>query len=69
MVTIERQSDNPYEFTTGLHPLGDIALVERTIPRDWINEDGWMPNDKFIQYAATQFKALLDLPTKGDLPK
>ena len=69
MVTIERQSDNPYEFTTGLHPLGDIALVERTIPRDWINEDGWLPNDKFIQYAAPLVEGRLDLPTKGGLPK
>ena len=69
MVTIERQSDDPYEFTTGLHPLGDIALVERTIPRDWINEDGWLPNDKFIQYAAPLVEGRLDLPTKGGLPK
>ena len=69
MVTIERQSDNPYEFTTGLQPLGDIALVERTIPRDWINEDGWLPNDKFIQYAAPLVEGRLDLPTKGGLPK
>ena len=69
MVTIERQSDDPYEFTTGLHPLGDIALVERTIPRDWINEDGWLPNDKFIQYAAPLIEGRLDLPTKGGLPK
>ena len=69
MVTIERQSDDPYEFTTGLHPLGDIALVERTIPRDWINEDGWLPNNKFIQYAAPLVEGRLDLPTKGGLPK
>jgi len=69
MVTIERQSNDPYKFTTGLQPLGDIALVERTIPRDWINEDGWLPNDKFIQYAAPLVEGRLDLPTKGGLPK
>ncbi len=69
MVTIERRSDDPYEFTTGLHPLGDIALVERAVPRDWINEDGWLPNEKFIQYAAPLVRGRLDLPTKGGLPK
>ncbi len=69
MVTIERQSDEPYEFTTGLHPLGDIALVERTIPRDWINEDGWLPNESFIKYATPLVAGRLDLPTKGGLPK
>jgi 6-phosphofructokinase 1 len=69
MVTIERQSDDPYEFTTGLHPLGDIALMERTIPREWINEDGWLPNEKFIQYATPLIQGRLDLPTEGGLPK
>ena len=69
MVTIERQSDEPYEFTTGLHPLGDIALVERTIPRDWISEDGWLPNENLIKYVAPLVAGRLDLPTKGGLPK
>ena len=69
MITIERQSDEPYEFTTGLHPLGDIALVERTIPRDWISEDGWLPNENLIKYVAPLVAGRLDLPTKGGLPK
>ncbi len=69
MVTIERRSDDPYEYTTGLHPLGDIALVERTVPRDWISEDGWLPNEKFIQYSSPLVRGRLDLPTKGGLPK
>ena len=69
MVTIDRKSDEPYEFTTGLHPLGDIALVERTIPRDWISEDGWLPNENLIKYVAPLVAGRLDLPTKGGLPK
>ncbi len=69
MVTIERKSDAPYEFATGLHPLGDIALVERTIPRDWISEDGWLPNETFIKYAAPLVAGRLDLPTDDGLPK
>ncbi|HJO08330.1 MAG TPA: 6-phosphofructokinase [Verrucomicrobiota bacterium] len=69
MVTIKRKSDVPYEFATGLHPLGDIALVERTIPRDWINEDGWLPNETFIKYAAPLVAGRLDLPTDDGLPK
>ena len=69
MVTIERRSDDPYEYTTGLHPLGDIALLERTVPRDWISEDGWLPNEKFIQYSSPLVRGRLDLPTKGGLPK
>lgn len=69
MVTLERRSDDPYEWSTGLHPLDDIALVERTIPRDWINEDGWLPNEKFITYTAPLVQGRLDLPTKDGLPK
>ncbi|MDP6795590.1 MAG: 6-phosphofructokinase [Verrucomicrobiota bacterium] len=69
MVTIERHADDPYQYSTGLHPLGDIALVERTVPRDWINEDGWLPNEQFIRYASPLVRGRLDLPTKGGLPK
>ena len=69
MVTIDRRADDPYEYSTGLHPLGDIALVERTVPRDWISEDGWLPNDQFIRYVAPLVRGRLDLPTKGGLPK
>jgi len=52
MAKIVRTSQQPYRWTTGLQPLGDIANVERTIPRDWISEDGFMPNEKFVEYAA-----------------
>ena len=69
MVTIDRRSDDPYQYSTGLHPLGDIALVERTVPREWISEDGWLPNEQFIRYAAPLVRGRLDLPTKGGLPK
>ena len=69
MVTIDRHSDDPYQYSTGLHPLGDIALVERTVPREWISEDGWLPNEQFIRYAAPLVRGRLDLPTKGGLPK
>ena len=69
MVTLERRADDPYQYSTGLHPLGDIALVERTVPREWISEDGWLPNEQFIRYAAPLVRGRLDLPTKGGLPK
>jgi 6-phosphofructokinase 1 len=69
MVTIERNSKKPYEFTTGLHTLNDIALVERTIPSDWITEDGWLPNQKFIDYALPLIEGEPNVPTEGGLPK
>ena len=51
MVKIVRQPGPKYSWTTGLQPLGDIANVEHLLPRDWLSEDGFMPNEKFIDYA------------------
>ena len=68
MVTLERTSKKPYEFTTGLHTLGDIALVERTIPDDWISEDGWLPNQQFMDYVAPLIEGDANVPTDNGLP-
>src|SRR5439155_22925066 len=49
MVKLVRLQSHPYKWTTDLQPLGDIANVEHLVPRDWISEDGFMPNEKFIE--------------------
>ncbi|MEQ1439499.1 6-phosphofructokinase [Fontimonas sp. SYSU GA230001] len=41
MVTIERQSDAPYRWTTGTAPLEQVANVEKKMPRDYISADGF----------------------------
>lgn len=69
MAKIIRLQNNPYKWTTGLQPLGDIANVENFMPRDWITEDGFLPNEKFIEYAAPLVAGELKLPTEGGLPK
>ncbi len=69
MVTIDRTSNAPYEWTTGLKPLADIANVEHLIPRDWITEDGWLPNEKFIEYAQPLIEGELHMPMERGLPK
>lgn len=68
MVKLVRESDKPYKWTTGLQPLEDIANQEALIPRDWINEDGWLPNEKFEKYARPLIQGELHLPTRGGLP-
>ena len=68
MVKLVRESDKPYNWTTGLQPLEDIANQEALIPREWINEDGWLPNEKFEKYARPLIQGELHLPTKGGLP-
>ena len=68
MVKLVRETDEPYKWSTGLQPLEDIANQEAFIPRDWISEDGWLPNEKFEKYARPLIQGELHLPTKGGLP-
>ena len=69
MVKIVRQSSAPYKWTTGLQPLGDIANVEHFIPRDWISEDGFLPNEKFVEYAQPLIQGEVKVPIENGLPK
>ena len=69
MVKLVRTGNNPYRWTTDLQPLGDIANVEHLIERGWITEDGFLPNEKFIEYAQPLIEGELHLPTDGGLPK
>ena len=71
MVKIVRtpQPDGSVQWATGLQPLGDIANVEHFIPRDWISEDGYLPNEKFVAYAQPLIEGEVKCPTEGGLPK
>lgn len=71
MVKIVRnvQSDGSIQWSTGLQPLEDIANVEHFIPRDWISEDGLLPNEKFIEYARPLVEGEVKVPMEGGLPK
>jgi ATP-dependent phosphofructokinase / diphosphate-dependent phosphofructokinase len=69
MVKIVRVQANPYKWTLALQPIGDIANVEHPIPRDWISEDGLMPNAKFIEYARPLIEGEVKFPVDGGLPK
>jgi 6-phosphofructokinase 1 len=69
MVKLVRLQNNPYKWTIDLQPLGDIANVEHFIPRDWISEDGFQPNEKFVEYAHPLVEGELHLPMEGGLPK
>ncbi|HNQ88038.1 MAG TPA: 6-phosphofructokinase [Verrucomicrobiota bacterium] len=69
MVKLVRESSNPYRWSTALHPLAEIANVEHFLPRDWISEDGFLPNEKFIEYARPLIEGETRPPTEGGLPK
>jgi 6-phosphofructokinase 1 len=71
MVKILRsaQADGSAAWDTGLQPLGDIANVEHFVPRDWISEDGFLPNAKFVDYIKPLIEGEVKVPTEGGLPK
>src|ERR1700722_6677223 len=69
MVKIVRTQSSPYKWTTDLQPLADIANVEHLLPRDWISADGFLPTEKFIEYARPLIEGEVKVPTEGGLPK
>ena len=69
MVKIVRESTTPYRWTTGLQDLQDIANVEHFLPRDWVSEDGYLPNEKFVAYARPLIEGEVPVPMEGGLPK
>ena len=69
MVKIVRAGSQPYKWATELQPLEDIANVEHLVPRDWLTEDGFLPNEKFIEYARPLIEGEMKVPVEGGLPK
>ena len=51
MVTLERIGDDPYECTTGLAALEDVANGEKPVPPKFISEDGFGVTEAFRRYA------------------
>ena len=69
MAKIIRLQNNPYKWTTGLHPLQEIANVEKLVPRDWFTADGFLPNENFIEYARPLIEGEIEYPIERGLPK
>jgi 6-phosphofructokinase 1 len=71
MVKIVRgaQSNGSVKWSTGLQPLADIANVEHFVPRDWVSEDGFLPNEKFVEYARPLIEGEVKPPVEAGLPK
>jgi 6-phosphofructokinase 1 len=69
MVKLVRTPGETYGSKTDLHPLSEIANVVNVVPRDWLSDDGFMPNKKFIQYARPLIEGQVNVPTENGLPK
>lgn len=69
MPKIVRLGTQPYKWTIELEDLANIANVEHFIPRDWISEDGMMPNEKFVEYALPLIAGEVKPPMVNGLPQ
>lgn len=58
-VTLKRISNKPYQCTTGLVPIAEIANLEKKIPLDWINDTHTDMLTPFIDYASPLIQAEL----------
>jgi 6-phosphofructokinase len=65
----ETQANNSIKWSTGLQPLSEVANVEHLVPRDWLTEDGFLPNEKFIEYARPLIEGEVRVPIEAGLPK
>ena len=71
MVKIVRdtQPNGTVRWSMALQPLADIANVEHFVPRDWISEDGCLPNEKFVAYAQPLIEGEVKPPIEAGIPK
>lgn len=60
MVTLVRESSDPYVCTTGLTDLHNVANARRDMPEEFISEDSLWVTEGFLEYAR---------PLVGELPR
>jgi len=68
MPIIVRKSSKPYRWAIGVADLKDIANAEKTMPRDYITEDGFHITAKCRQYLEPLVRGEDYPPYKGGLP-
>jgi 6-phosphofructokinase 1 len=71
MVKIVRnpQPDGAVNWGTGIQPLADVANVEHVVPREYLTEDGLLPNDRFVEYARPLIEGEVKAPSESGLPR
>jgi 6-phosphofructokinase 1 len=51
MITLNRMGSSPYHCEPGVTPLESVANSEKRMPREYLDESGCLPNEKFKEYA------------------
>ncbi len=69
MVALERISNAPYQCTTELHPISEVANLEKKVPLEWMNPDHTQMLTPFIEYAMPLIQAELTPIYVSGLPR
>lgn len=59
MVALKRISNAPYQCTTELHPISEVANLEKKVPLEWVNQAHTDMLPAFLEYAAPLIQAEL----------
>ena len=59
VVTLKRLSNAPYQCTTELHPIGEVANLEKKVPLSWLNDSLTQMAKPFLDYARPLIQAEL----------
>ena len=69
MVLLKRVSNAPYQCTTDLADVHEIANLAKSVPRSMINESGDYITQEFIDYARPLIEGEMSQMTIGGLPR
>ncbi|SFG16157.1 6-phosphofructokinase [Oribacterium sp. WCC10] len=69
MVALKRISNAPYQCTTELHPISEIANLEKKVPLEWVSDDHTQMKQEFVDYALPLIQAELTPIYVGGLPQ
>ena len=58
-VALKRISNRPYQCATELHPISEVANLEKKVPLSWMNENHTQMTEDFLDYARPLIQAEL----------
>ncbi len=69
MIILKRVSSDPYQCTTDIYDVHKIANVEKTVPLEWIINDGTFVSKEFVNYIRPLIQAELTPMMVDGLPR
>lgn len=69
MSALKRKSNTPYQVEIGLADLSKIANVEKTVPMEWMTEDGKDITEELLEYLKPLIQGEVHVPYENGVPK